>query len=132
VGLGRALRRARLFVIPEEAEPPPELRTVRARIAGAGEGPRFVDAVVDPATNATMCAVLPPRTKLSARAHSSRARAIAVAVKDGPNALTDQQKLFFLTDPVALSQLHVQVSTSPAAHPSWFSARAEGAFSQVS
>jgi membrane glycosyltransferase len=43
-------------------------------------------------------------------------------VKDGPAALTEQQKLFFLTDPLALSELHFQVWTSPAAHPTWLAA----------
>src|SRR5262249_46789464 len=46
-------------------------------------------------------------------------RAIATAVEHGPSALSDRQKLAFLTDPLMLSQLHLQVSTSPAAHPSW-------------
>jgi membrane glycosyltransferase len=35
VSLGRVLRRARLFVIPEEADVPPELRTVRAHAESA-------------------------------------------------------------------------------------------------
>jgi hypothetical protein len=47
--------------------------------------------------------------------------------------LTDSQKLFVLADRVTLAQLHTQVSTSPAAHPSWHTApvgdhqRADGA-----
>ncbi|HSE93318.1 MAG TPA: hypothetical protein VLF19_08425, partial [Methylomirabilota bacterium] len=43
-------------------------------------------------------------------------------VKGGPRALTDRQKLFFLTDPLALSQLHFEVWTRPAAHPTWLAA----------
>jgi membrane glycosyltransferase len=46
---------------------------------------------------------------------SRREHAIAVAVARGPRALTDRQKLFFLSDRVALSRLHVQVSRSPRA-----------------
>jgi membrane glycosyltransferase len=45
-------------------------------------------------------------------------------VQGGPGALTDPQKLFLLTDPLALAQLHFQIWTSPAAHESWFAARA--------
>jgi membrane glycosyltransferase len=59
VSLGRALRRARLFVIPEEADPPRELRTVRAHTEWAGKAPGFVDAVVDPELNAVACAAAP-------------------------------------------------------------------------
>src|SRR5262249_5378985 len=45
VSLGRAMRRARLFLIPEEADPPHELRTMRAH-ADSGVGtPAFVHAV---------------------------------------------------------------------------------------
>jgi membrane glycosyltransferase len=44
---------------------------------------------------------------------------VAAAVKAGPQELSDGQKLFFLTDPLALSRLHVEVSRSPAAHPGW-------------
>ena len=39
VSLGRALRRARLFLIPEETDPPPELRALRAYRDRAGAPP---------------------------------------------------------------------------------------------
>jgi membrane glycosyltransferase len=97
----------------------------RAHAARAGAAPRFVDAVVDRAVNAMACAVAAPHTTRAAPGvQAARTRAIAAAVKSGPESLTDQQKLFFLGDPTALAQLHEQVSTSPAAHPSWFAARA--------
>jgi membrane glycosyltransferase len=125
VSLGRRLGRGRLFLIPEETEPPAELRVARAHAARAGSAPRFVDAVVDRAVNAMACAVASPRTTRAAPGvEATRARAIAAAVKGGPESLTDQQKLFFLGDPIALAQLHEHVSTSPAAHPSWSAARA--------
>jgi membrane glycosyltransferase len=124
VSLGRRLGHGRLFLIPEETEPPAELRVARAHAARAGAAPRFVDAVVDRAVNAMACAVASPRTTRAAPGvEAARARAIAAAVKGGPESLTDQQNLFFLGDPTALAQLHEQVSTSPAAHPSWFAAR---------
>jgi membrane glycosyltransferase len=119
VGLGRSLRRARLFLIPEESDPPRELRTTQAHVTPTGAAPRFVDAVVDPVTNAIACAasVLPTRRPVGVRRR--RDLAIADALATGPDALTDRQKLFFLTDGVALSHLHFKVWTSPSAHPGW-------------
>jgi membrane glycosyltransferase len=128
VSLGRALRRAKLFLIPEETDPPKELRIMRAHLESAGEAPGFVDAVVDPLVNAIICAASSPHARFSARMHSRRHRAIAAAVEAGPRALSDAQKLFFLTDPVALSELHFQVWTSPAAHRAWRAARVPDAF----
>jgi membrane glycosyltransferase len=59
-----------------------------------------------------------------------RDRAVAAAVTAGPSALNDRQKLMFLTDPVALSQLHFEVWTSPVAHPTWFAARSNAGCDQ--
>ncbi len=122
VSLGRLLRRAGLLLIPEETDPPDELRAVRAHAARAGVMPGFVDAVVNPQVNAIACAVSSSHARLSPRAHYLRDRGVAAAVQGGPLALTDSQKLVFLTDPLALSQLHFEVWTSPAAHPAWFAA----------
>jgi membrane glycosyltransferase len=118
VALGRALRRARLFVIPEEANPPRELVTVAAHIAVAEAAPTFRDAVVDPMTNAIVCAAAPPHARGGGRAVQCRRELVALAVGRGPAALTDRQKRMLLADPVALSDLHHRV-WSTTAHPSW-------------
>ena len=127
VSLGRALRRARLFLIPEEVDPPQELQSVRAHADGAADAPRFVDAVADPLINAIACAASSPHATSSPRVQSRRRRAVAAAVQGGPGAMTDEQKLFFLADPVALSHLHVQVWISPTAHPTWLAVIPSGA-----
>jgi len=121
VSLGRAMRRAGLLLIPEESAPPRELRMLSAHARRADETPDFVSAVVDPDVNAVAiaCAAASTRARRATGAGSRYARLIAAAVERGPGALTDAQKLAILTDPLRLSQLHVQVSTSPAAHPSW-------------
>ena len=77
--------------------------------------------------NAIACATTFPHVRCSPRAQSRRDRVITTAVQGGPDALTDPQKLFLLTDPLALSQLHVQVWTSPTAHRTWFAACVPGA-----
>ena len=127
VSLGRALRRARMFVIPEESEPMQELQTVRAHAERAWTAPRFVDMVVDPYLNALASAALPRAARSSNRVGARDLRTIVTATERGPDALTDVQKRLVLTDPLVLSQLHVQVSTSASAHPAWRTARARPA-----
>lgn len=84
--------------------------------------PGFVEAVVNPKVNAIACAVSCASARFSPPAQLRRDLAVAAAVKGGPPALSDRQKLMFLTDPLALSQLHFEVWTSPAAHPAWIAA----------
>ena len=117
--LGRALRRARLFLIPEEADPPRELRAVRAHAESGGGAPGFIDAVMDRELNVIARAAVPRRGRSSERAIARRSLVIATAIERGPDALSDQQKRLVLTDPVVLSQLHRQIATSPAVHPAW-------------
>jgi membrane glycosyltransferase len=125
VTIGRALRRVRLFVIPEEDDPPRELRSVRHHAGEARSAPGFVDAVIDPQLNALACALVPRPARLSGvRGEALRVRTVITAIEHGPDALTDRQKRLVLTDPIALSELHAKVSTSPAAHPAWHAARA--------
>jgi len=82
------------------------------------------DAVIDPQLNAQVCAVLPRHARPSGRGGEAlRYRTVIMAIERGPDALTDRQKRLVLTDPIALSELHAQVSTSPAAHPAWRAAR---------
>ncbi len=113
------MRRAGLLLTPEEADPPTELRAIRAFTDGASAVSGFVDAVVNPQVNAIACAVSCTHVRVSPRAQLRRQRAVALAVTAGPWALTDRHKLFFLTDALALSHLHFEVWTSPDAHPSW-------------
>jgi membrane glycosyltransferase len=119
VSLGRLLRRAGLLAIPEETDPPGELRALRGRADGL---PGFVEAVVNPRVNAVAAAVSCARAKLSPRAQARRHRAVTIAVKEGPLALSDAERLFFLTDTLALSELHREIWTSAAAHPTWLAA----------
>ena len=119
VTLGRAARRARLFLIPEEADPPGELRTVRVHAERAEPLPGFVDVVVDPHLNAIARAATPRYPRAFDRMHGRRSRTISLAVERGPDALSEAQKHLVLADSVILSELHRQVTSSSAAHPSW-------------
>ncbi|HEX5392342.1 MAG TPA: glucans biosynthesis glucosyltransferase MdoH [Rhodocyclaceae bacterium] len=129
VSLGRWLRRARIFLIPEETVPPPEISGVRAyewatKWATQPDGIRpthdFVSAVVDPIDNAIACAagshMRPPG---GVAAQAERRERVRIALTRGPDALKAKEKMDLLDDPQLLAQLHFAVWASNAAHPSW-------------
>lgn len=123
VSLGRRLRTAGLFVIPEESWPPRVLQWTQKGLKRSITQSNFVDAVVDPVVNALICASGVARIGQSATIRKHRLRLVDDALKGGPAVLTSQQKMTLLSDPVALSHLHFQVWTSPGAHPIWLEAR---------
>jgi len=84
---------------------------------------RFIDVVVDSDLNAIACAAIPRDYRDSGRMHARRARTVAMALEHGPDGLTEAQKRRVLSDPFILSQLHREVTASPAAHPGWRVAR---------
>lgn len=87
--------------------------------------PGFREAVVDPVTNALVCASGIARTRPAAAARAERLALVERALKNGPEALDSRQKLAVLVDPIALSLLHFQVWSSPYAHSAWLPARGE-------
>jgi membrane glycosyltransferase len=119
VSLGRRLRRAGLLCIPEESDPPEELRRAQVHADRAEPPPGFVDAIVHPRVNAMACALSRARVKYSSGQERRRDRVLGEALTSGPQVLSDPKKVFLLADAIALSQLHAQVWTSPAAHPDW-------------
>ena len=119
ISLGRGMRRAGLFVIPEEADAPGELRSMQAHLARAAPLPGFVDAVVDPLAHALACASANMRRSQPAAVSEARQRLVKDAVVGGPDALSKAQKAALLGDPLTLSRLHFQVWTSKQAHPAW-------------
>jgi membrane glycosyltransferase len=122
--LGRRLRAARLFLIPEETRLPAEIRAMMQAVASAPTPPGFVDAVVDPATNALTCAAAVARFTRTALVQNQRMQKVDAALVDGPDALSASSKLRLLGDPIALSRLHWRVWISPDAHVAWREAMA--------
>jgi membrane glycosyltransferase len=118
VGLGRWFRRRRFFLIPEESHPPQPLRRVRQQVRAAPPAPGFVDAVVDPMVNAIASACGAARLRPSSSEEARRAL-VADALVGGPQSLSARDRHALLRDPLALSQLHVNVWSSPEAHPAW-------------
>ena len=119
VSLGSRSRRQRLFLTPEELNPPEELRCTHEYTAQAARSPDFTKAVVDPATNALICAAGPPRFRSLPAAGSRRERLVDEALRGGPEALDPSRKMHLLNDPAALSRLHFEVWATAEAHPAW-------------
>jgi membrane glycosyltransferase len=82
----------------------------------AAPTPGFVEAVVDPALNALICATGATRR---ARMREERRGLVRLALANGPDALADPQKMRLLDDPDALAELHSTVWTSADVHAGW-------------
>jgi len=119
VPLGRAARRAGLFMIPEETLVPREIVETQQHVESAQHTPGFVDAVVDPVTNALMCATATARTIQPEPARLQHASLVQHALTNGPGSLSPAQKHVLLGDPFALSKLHELVWGSPLADSAW-------------
>lgn len=119
ISLGRATRRAKLFLIPEEREAPTELADCTRYAAEAAPLPDFVDAVVDPLANALVCCAARAHPALPESARAQREALRKTALESGAEGLSEAQRLTLLSDPLALSRLHFDVWTSPGAHASW-------------
>jgi membrane glycosyltransferase len=122
ISLGRRLRKERLFLIPEEDMPPPELEQTRDAVRAAAATPGFIDAAVVPTLNALVCAVGVVRGKQST-IHHARPHLVQRALRDGPHTLRAAEKTILLNDPISMSQLHFEVWSSAGAHAVWRNAR---------
>jgi len=122
VTLGRRARADRLFLIPEESNPPRALRRMRRYFQRTPPTPGFVDAVVDPLRNAVACAADVARTEHSDAVQRANAEVVERALKDGPDALSEADRNALLRDAPALSRLHFAVWASKAAHWGWLDA----------
>jgi membrane glycosyltransferase len=118
VWLGDLTRRWGLFRIPEEVEPPLELRDLQAfheaglaktRALPPAERHGFARAVVDPFINALHRALLGRRRSFRAEIRAHRAALVARALAEGPRALSDREQRILLQDPDSVDALHERV-----------------------
>jgi membrane glycosyltransferase len=126
VSQGRATRDDGYFLIPEELQPPLEIRRAREFARNAQDTPGFAAAVTDPAINALTCALGIARPGQSEALRRERIRYAERALAGGPAVLTGHQKLVLLNDPLSLARLHAEVSQRPEAARAWLDA-AKGA-----
>jgi len=119
VSFGRLFRRLQLFVIPEEVDAPRELRDTVTHLNATAPLPGFVDAVVDPAVNALVCAGAHGHPRMPDLSRAAGDSLVLQALRRGPAVLTERQKHTLLDDPRLLSALHYAVWSQPTRHSSW-------------
>jgi membrane glycosyltransferase len=114
--LGLKSKRAKLFLIPEEYDPPRELVATdtylqlnRQRALRNG----FMHAAVDPSYNALAAALATARHHLRAIIDRTREERVNEALEVGPEKLAKAKRLELLSDPVALSRLHQRIWLLP-------------------
>lgn len=117
IRLGRRLRAAGLFLIPEEIAPPPELQALEHYVRTAPPLPDFAAAVSDPTINALARAAVPMRQR-SANAAAQLEDAMADILKRDPASLESALRMKLLNNPAALARLHHLARVSEC-HPHW-------------
>ncbi len=121
--LGERLRRAGLFLIPEESDPPPEILATQRYLCESPPPATWADAVMDPGCNAMMAAFAVPRPSLPPSVREARRTLVERVLAEGPDALTSQEKNVLTGDRESLAQLHFRARTLHVLHPFWRSAR---------
>jgi membrane glycosyltransferase len=125
IGLGRRLRRRKYFLIPEESHPPLVIRATRRYWHHAPQPADVATAIVDPVTNALICAQAVGRTGTAGNRDFQSTAIAERALRDGLGVLSGADKNQLIADPAALSALHWAVWTSAARHPSWIALTAQ-------
>ncbi|MGX9267639.1 glucans biosynthesis glucosyltransferase MdoH [Pantoea dispersa] len=120
--VGLKSKRARLFLIPEEYEPPKELvdtdhylQLNRERALKHG----FMHALFNPAFNALATAMATSRHKQSALLDHARDRRVDQALSDAPEKLNREQRLQLVSDPVVLARVHTRLWESADKYHQW-------------
>jgi membrane glycosyltransferase len=120
--LGLKSKRAKLFLIPEEYNPPRELVATdeyltlnRSRALDNG----FMHAVVDPSFNALATAMATSRHHTRAAIEHWRSERLSQALQVGPTRLNKAERLLLLSDPVLMARLHSEVWSHPEHSQQW-------------
>ena len=122
LSLGLGSKKAKLFLIPEESNPPQELLSTYAYTRHNREHAMengFIEAVLRPFPNALACAMATARHGQAPLLEQARQRALNEALELGPKKLDGKRKLALLSDPVLLARLHAQLWQQAEQHPLW-------------
>ena len=119
--LGLFARRMKLFMTPDETQPPREVLATAQYARNARALPRFADAVIDPEVYAAVrSAAQASRSQLAA---AQRAQRVERALQSGPDSLRPGERLALLHDAAALDQMHRVARVAPI-HSSWYASSA--------
>jgi membrane glycosyltransferase len=126
--IGQALRRARLFITPEEIQPPPELAGLNEAESAAPtpSGPLWTHALLCPYIQAIHLSMVRQRTSDEAT-HTHHGKLRERLIEEGPHALAPREKLHLLSDADAVFWLHQELwsRAGDKLHPSWLRLQAE-------
>ena len=125
VRLGGAARRAGLFLVPEETDPPDILIRLERHLEACRESPRplseladdygIVQVVLDPYVNAVHVSLLRDKDQ-SRRPETSHLDELRERLlRAGPESLTVREKTSLLMDPDSVIWLHTHIWSRPAA-----------------
>ncbi len=134
VGVGLALHRRGLMLTPEETRVPPVLRAAAQEAeAIAGRLVSFAGAATDATAQQRSVGALPMRNGATAAdrfSHTAKAAALAGRVEralvEGPDALSNDDRLRLLSNTSALAAIREEVAARRA-HPAWWHRDEEGA-----
>ncbi|HAT25345.1 MAG TPA: glucan biosynthesis glucosyltransferase H, partial [Pantoea septica] len=120
--VGLKSKRAKLFLIPEEYEPPKELvdtdrylQLNRERALKHG----FMHALFHPAFNALATALATSRHRQSQLLDYARDRRVDQALSDAPEKLNREQRLQLISDPVVLARVHSRLWENGDKYHQW-------------
>ena len=120
---GLASKRAKLFLIPEEFEPPRELvdterynQLNRERALKDG----FMHALFNPSFNALASAMATSRHLKSEILEFARDRRVEQALSESPAKLDRDRRLALISDPVTLSRMHYRLWQNADKYHDWF------------
>jgi membrane glycosyltransferase len=126
VSVGDAARRMGLFVIPEETDPPQELRDLASILEQEQAAQAALPlaqrnglerAVVDPYVNALHRALLRRPRRVRAEIRAMRAALVERLLGQGTRALTPREQRIVFNDPDSVDQLHAEVWQLPGHLP---------------
>jgi membrane glycosyltransferase len=113
IAAGSALHRWRLFLIPEEVDPPDVIRELQTSIAqrerNKWKPDPFVRAIIDPYANAIHAGLLHGKTSKSPEAVERNTRLREIALTQGPASLNRLEKAYLLRDAQSMAFLQAQV-----------------------
>jgi membrane glycosyltransferase len=121
--LGQLARRHGWFLIPEETEPPPELKAMAEPDAsltdpaapdGLGEDFGLARTVLDPRLNALHISLLRERPQIPLHTHERLTSLCDKLLRNGPSVLQIREKKLLLWDADAMLALHQKLWASPA------------------
>jgi membrane glycosyltransferase len=118
VSIGRAMRRARMLLIPEEHQVPTVLVRAQQLVAAAGEAPGLVDAMRHPALLRPLLAALPERPEASGLKAKAERELLEHAALVGPDELSPGESLRLVDNAPMLAELGSRVASGET-HPAW-------------